>query len=189
MIYLASQSPRRRELLQQIGVDHQVVHVTVDESHFPGESAEAYVERIARRKAEAGRQICPDHPVLGADTMVLLGNRLLGKPNSRAEGIETLLALSGQHHRVLTGVALVGAEDAYLLSESRVKFRHISQQEAQAYWRSGEPADKAGCYGIQGLGAIFIERIEGSYSGIMGLPLYETAQLLQQAGIKVLADS
>ena len=175
-------------MLEQIGVEFQVVQVEVDETHEPGETPAAYVERIARAKAGSGQARYPAHPVLGADTMVFLDNRLLGKPENRAQGIETLLALSGRQHRVLTGVALAGATLAYRLSESRVSFRDISEQEAAADWDTGEPADKAGGYGIQGLGAVFIERIEGSYSGIMGLPLFETSQILRSAGIKILGS-
>jgi septum formation protein len=189
LIYLASISPRRRELLDQLGVHHQQVKVAVDESLRPEESAEQYVLRLAQAKAEAGREMIGNQlrrPVLGADTAVVVGHQILGKPADREEGIEMLLRLAGRCHRVLTGVALVDGGSEARLSESIVQFRPIQQQEAQAYWQSGEPADKAGGYAIQGLGALFVSRLEGSFSGVMGLPLFETAELLAQAGIKLL---
>jgi septum formation protein len=123
-------------------------------------------------------------PVLAADTAVVLGRRILGKPADRAEGLAMLATLSGRSHRVLTGVAVLAGELRFALSVSRVRFRVIDADEAAAYWATSEPADKAGGYAIQGLGAAFIERIEGSYSGIMGLPLFETLQLLGQAGVR-----
>ena len=189
LIYLASISPRRRELLDQLGVHHQQVKVAVDESLRPEESAEQYVLRLAQAKADAGREMMGNQlrrPVLGADTAVVVGHQILGKPADREEGIEMLLRLAGRCHRVLTGVALVDGGSEARLSESIVQFRPIQQQEAQAYWQSGEPADKAGAYAIQGRGGVFVENIAGSYSGVVGLPVYETMALLREAGISVL---
>ncbi|WP_260294044.1 Maf family protein [Sedimenticola hydrogenitrophicus] len=190
LIYLASHSPRRAELLIQIGVHHTVVGVTVDETPLTGEAPAEYVIRIALEKARSGRQAIsrqPPLPVLGADTAVVIGQRILGKPRDRDDAIAMLKLLSDTTHKVLTGVALVGQREATRLSVSNVRFRPIRMPEAAAYWESGEPADKAGGYAIQGLGALFISRLEGSFSGVMGLPLFETGELLQQAGISPLA--
>ncbi len=184
MILLASQSPRRRELLDQIGVQYRVAPVDVDEAHQPGESAEAYVERVTRAKARAGAKLSGGLPVLAADTAVVLDGRPLGKPKDETHGVEMLLALSGRRHQVLSGVALVhGGELSYRLSRSDVAFASITEAQARAYWATGEPADKAGGYAIQGRAALWIQEIRGSYSGIMGLPLYETGRLLAQAGL------
>jgi septum formation protein len=185
-IYLASQSPRRRELLQQIGVSHEVLQVSVDETPRTGEAAAEYVLRLALAKAEAGARQSRRLPVLAADTAVVLGDRILGKPADRTEAIAMLQCLAGRTHKVLTGVALHHGRSDSRLSVSRVTFRPISEQEALAYWATGEPADKAGGYGIQGRGALFISQLQGSYSGVMGLPLFETAELLQRAGVKLL---
>ncbi len=185
MLILASQSPRRAELLRQIGVAFDTAPADIDETRLAHESAHAYVERMAIEKARAMYALHPDYPVLGSDTSVVLGERILGKPRDREHGIAMLLGLAGHTHRVLTGVALVHARIDYLLSESRVRFGPISEQAAARYWDSGEPRDKAGGYAIQGLGAVFVEHIEGSYSGVMGLPLFETARLLRGAGIEV----
>jgi septum formation protein len=187
MIYLASQSPRRAELLRQIGVAFRAVPAEIDETPFAGEGAEDFVRRMAEAKAHAIHALHPDRVVLGSDTAVVLDDRILGKPAHREQAIDMLLGLSGRMHRVLTGVALVHGAVGYALSESRVRFRTIGADEAAHYWDSGEPRDKAGAYAIQGLGAIFAEYIEGSYSGIMGLPLFETAELLRTAGLNVLA--
>ena len=184
-IYLASRSPRRRELLSQIGVHHEVVVTDVDESLHPGEAPAEYVIRLALEKARAalgGQRLLP---VLGADTAVVVGNEILGKPRDRDDFLAMMERLSGRSHKVLTGVALVGEKTESRLSVSKVTFRPVSAQEAMAYWESGEPADKAGGYAIQGLGALFITRVEGSYSGVMGLPLYETAELLRSAHIEL----
>jgi len=188
-IYLASQSPRRAELLRQIGVDFRVLQVAVDESVVAGETAEQHVIRLALEKARAGRAAVADagsRPVLGADTVVVTDERVLGKPAGRAEALAMLQSLSGRTHRVLSAVALAGSGESSRLSISRVTFRGLSAAECAAYWDTGEPADKAGGYAIQGLAALFIRRLEGSYSGVMGLPLYETAQLLQAAGLRLL---
>lgn len=188
-IYLASQSPRRRELLTQIGVEHDVVAVDVDETPRPGEAPAAYVQRLAREKAAAGwralaAQGLSPRPVLGADTAVVIGEgdeaHILGKPADAADARRMLSALGGRAHRVLTGVSLCGQRQRQrtALSATTVWFRALDAAAIDAYWASGEPRDKAGAYGIQGLGALFIERIDGSYSGVMGLPLFETGQLL-----------
>lgn len=189
-LYLASQSPRRRELLRQIGVSHEVLSVTVDESLHPGESAREYVLRVALDKARAGRALlAPGHvlPVLGADTSVVVADRVLGKPADRADAIAMLMHLSGGTHEVHSAVALAGpGGEATRLSVSHVTFRTLTERECAAYWATGEPADKAGAYAIQGLAAVFVTRLEGSYSGVMGLPLYETAELLKESGITVI---
>jgi septum formation protein len=188
-IHLASHSPRRRELLAQIGVRHDVLPVDVDESLHPGEAPAAYVLRLALAKARAGHALRPDRPVLGADTAVVVDDRILGKPLDRADGIAMLGRLSGREHRVLTAVALVGAREETRLCVSHVRFRRIADAEAAAYWETGEPADKAGGYAVQGVGALFVESIAGSYSGVMGLPLFETGELLRHAGIAPLRDA
>ena len=190
-IYLASSSPRRRELLQQIGVGYAVLPVDVPEQPGADEAPEVYVLRLALEKARAGHALLPaddKRPVLGADTAVVSHGTILGKPRDREDALATLAGLGGGHHQVITAVAMVGpdGEEQSRLSVSTVTFRPISPAEALAYWSSGEPADKAGGYAIQGMGAIFIERLEGSYSGVMGLPLFETAELLAIFGINTL---
>jgi septum formation protein len=194
-IYLASHSPRRRELLDQIGVVYQPVAVSVDETLLPGETPTAYVTRLALAKARAGWRAVnlagsgtQLQPVLGADTAVVVGGTLLGKPRDRTEGLAMLAALSGREHQVLSAVALVAGErEAVKVQESWVRFRILSAVECETYWDTGEPVDKAGAYGIQGRAAAFIAELRGSYSGVMGLPLFETAELLQAFGIPVLA--
>jgi septum formation protein len=190
-LYLASISPRRSELLTQIGVVHSITKVDVDETPHPGELPGDYVLRLAQEKALAGQDSLgqTDYPlVLAADTSVVVDGRILGKPSDREHALEMMQLLSGREHLVYSGVALAGSEMTSSLSCSRVSFCNITPEQATAYWDSREPADKAGGYGIQGLGAIFITRIEGSFSGVMGLPLFETAQLLIQAGIDPLRD-
>ncbi len=182
MIYLASQSPRRRQLLQQIGVQFQVISCEIEETPLPNETPRDFVRRMAIDKARAGHMLHPDHPVLGSDTVVVIDGQILGKPRDREHAIAMLLQLAGREHRVLTGVALMAEQQHYRLADSRVRFRDISSNEAAAYWDTGEPADKAGGYAVQGHGAVFIEHISGSYSGIMGLPLYETAELMKEIG-------
>ncbi|GJB78319.1 Maf-like protein [Pseudomonas asiatica] len=184
-LYLASGSPRRRELLAQIGVPFSVVSAPIDETPLPNESAPAYVERLARAKAAAGLA-CLEGPavVLGADTAVVLDGRILGKPENREDALAMLADLSGREHQVLTAVALSDGQRVHSLCvTSKVRFRAISAEEAQRYWASGEPADKAGGYAIQGLGAVFVTGLSGSYSAVVGLPLSETADLLGQFGI------
>jgi septum formation protein len=184
VLRLASASPRRQELLAQIGVPHAVAVADVDEGVRSGEAVMAYVERVARAKAEAIWQRLQDLPVLGADTTVVLDGASLGKPRDRAHALAMLEGLSGREHQVLTAVALVTpAGTQCLTSVSTVRMRASSAQERARYWDSGEPRDKAGAYAIQGRGAIFIESLQGSYSGVVGLPLFETAQLLARAGV------
>ena len=186
-IVLASRSPRRSQLLHQIGIPHEVLGVDFDEERLPGEAPRDYVERLARDKAAYARSRCPGpagRPLLAADTSVVLGTAIFGKPRDEQECVDMLGELSGRVHEVMTAVALHHGEVLRTaVSVSRVAFRALSEAERRAYWATGEPADKAGGYAVQGLGAIFIERIEGSYSGVMGLPLYETALLLSAAGI------
>ena len=195
-IYLASGSPRRRELLAQIGVPFEVIHAGVDESVRSGEAAGDYVRRLAAAKAEAGwrakddarpkddARAKSDAPVLAADTTVALEGLILGKPENRHEAALMLLQLSGRTHEVLTAVALRSNRGIEVrVSHSLVTFRTIGSAEAAAYWDTGEPRDKAGAYAIQGGAAVFVAELRGSYSGVMGLPLFETAELLQAAGI------
>ncbi len=186
-LHLASASPRRRELLAQIGVPFVTLIASIDETALPGEPAERYVERLAREKALAGLAALSDPAdavVLGADTAVVLDGRILGKPADRAECLATLAALSGREHQVLTAVALASAQRTESrVVASRVRFRPLRAGEAEAYWATGEPCDKAGSYGIQGLAAVFVSQLEGSYSAVVGLPLCETAQLLGEFGI------
>ncbi len=198
-VYLASNSPRRRELLTQLGVDFAVVAQTVAEHPLAGETPAALVRRLALEKARAGWHRLTSalrRPVLGADTLVVLDDQVLGKPADGPEAQAMLLRLAGRRHRVLSAVALVGLPpddeaaagpgEALRMSESQVTFRAIEPAEARAYWATGEPADKAGGYAIQGRGAIFVQHLSGSYSGVMGLPLFETAELLTLAGIHIL---
>lgn len=184
VICLASTSPRRRELLTQIGVPHTVVAAHVDESLLPGEAPADYVARLARLKAATVRQREEALPVLAADTTVVLGGSVYGKPDGRADGIAMLESLAGKTHQVLTAVALAtGRGIALRVNCSSVRFRDIERAEMEAYWDTGEPRDKAGGYAIQGYGAVFVAALSGSYSGVMGLPLLETAELLRDAGI------
>lgn len=189
-ITLASSSPRRRELLDQIQVSYEVWPVDIDESHQQGESAEQFVCRLAIEKAQTGFKQLPLRPALGSDTIVISKQQILGKPKSRQEGIQMLSRLSGTSHQVMTAVAVCNNQTVrYLLNTSEVELTELSQEQIEAYWDTGEPVDKAGAYGIQGIAAQFIKNINGSYSGIMGLPLYETAELLKQCGIEILSSS
>ena len=193
-IYLASRSPRRRELLSQIGVRYHLLLFRsrpdsppdVDEALVQGEAPAAYVERVARAKAEAGWRLLrlrnlPLAPVIAADTTVALDGRILAKPADRKQAAEMLAALSGQRHEVLTAVALK-RDDALdsALSRSEVVFKPLSREEIAQYVATGECDDKAGAYAIQGRAARFVVELHGSYSGVMGLPLYETGQLLEK---------
>jgi septum formation protein len=182
LIYLASASPRRSQLLDQIGVAHEIRPVDLDETRLPGESPADYVCRLAQAKAGALWDRLPPEqrrPVLGADTTVALGEEIFGKPDNREHGIAVLSRLSGQTHRVYTAVALQTVPGCEVrLSTSQVTFGTLSLSECAAYWDTGEPLGKAGGYAVQGRAAVFIRHIAGSYSGIMGLPLYETAELL-----------
>ena len=186
--YLASASPRRRQLLEQLGLEFEVAATEVDETSQSGEAPQDYVLRVARLKAEtAARLLEATRPVLAADTVVVLDGTILGKPKGREDALHMLARLSGRSHQVLSALALWnhGALET-ASSRSEVVFRPIAPEEATAYWKSGEPQDKAGAYGIQGRGALFVERLTGSYSNVVGLPLFETAELLRRAGIKIL---
>jgi len=186
-IILASASPRRSELLKQIGVRHRVISVDIDEAPLPHEAPDAYVARVAAEKSEACRLIDRSGlPILAADTSVILDGRILGKPEDLQHAIEMLSRLSGRTHQVFSAVSLRGDRHWQALSVSEVRFRPLSHQEIVAYWQTGEPCDKAGAYAIQGLASTFIESMAGSFSGVMGLPLFETAQLLAQQGITIL---
>ena len=191
-IVLASQSPRRRELLQQIGIKFRVLVPDANEAALPREAPTEYVERIARIKAEVAwmrvmERRMKRHPVLAADTAVILGRRILGKPQNDAEAASMLQSLSGRTHQVITAVAIAFEGKLKLAqSESAVTFRRLAPDEIARYIASGEPRDKAGAYAIQGFAAAFISRIEGSYSGVMGLPLFETSRLLKSFGVQVL---
>ncbi len=196
-LYLASASPRRRELLAQIGLKVEIVSISVNERPLDNEPPGNYVRRLALEKARAGLLVSDVHrqcPVLGADTAVVMDDCILGKPANKAEALAMLKQLSGHTHQVLSAVAVVGKDNLgqdrveTCISQSQVRFRRIDEKEYLAYWQTGEPTDKAGAYGIQGLAAIFIEHLEGSYSGVMGLPLFETSELLCHFGIKVLRE-
>ncbi len=185
-MHLASTSPRRREILQTLGIEFDVIRVETDERSLDGEAPGEMVLRLAIAKAEAASY---GEFVLGADTVVVLGERVLGKPHDADDAIEMLLALSGRSHKVMTGVALKTPHETHsVLATTDVQFREIGRDEAHRYWQSGEPCDKAGAYGIQGIGGMFVKAIHGSYSGVMGLPVFETVVLLESAGINVLAD-
>lgn len=198
-IYLASRSPRRRELLRQIGVTFEIVPLReaprypadVDETPHAGETPDTYVLRVAREKAQAAVAITSvrrlaSRPVLAADTTVVLDDAILGKPANAAAAASMLESLAGRAHRVLTAVAVTAGDDIVTrVSESQVWFRALTPEEIRRYVATGEPTDKAGAYAVQGRAAAFITRIEGSYSGIMGLPLAETAELLRSHGISV----
>lgn len=186
LLHLASSSPRRREILEALGLEFTVGSVDIEEALEAGESAEQMVLRLAIAKAAAA-EVEATRLVVGADTAVVLDGDVLGKPLRQDDAITTLLKLSGRRHRVLTGVALAGPGGVQTaLSSTDVRFREISRDEALAYWQSGEPCDKAGSYGIQGRGGAFVTAISGSYSGVVGLPVYETAELLRAAGIDIL---
>jgi|SRR5687768_1309167 septum formation protein len=203
LIYLASASPRRSALLDQIGVPHRVQPVDVDETARSDEPADQYVRRLAVLKAEtlwrslaAGQRQpaahgcangagagCAGAAVLGADTAVVLDDEILGKPRDEQDCLRMLKLLSARTHQVFTAVALRASDGCQSrVNVSEVTFRKLADEEIQRYWRSGEPADKAGAYAVQGRAALFIERIAGSYSGIMGLPLFETGELLAAVG-------
>ena len=185
-VYLASASPRRSELLRQIGVPFEVRPTAIAEDQLARETPEAYVARLAAAKAETiwAAAAGDSRPVLAADTAVVLDGDVLGKPETEAEAATMLERLSGRTHRVLTAVALRHAGGLETrLSQSEVRFRATTAAERLAYCRTGEPFDKAGGYGIQGHAAVFVEEIKGSYSGVVGLPLFETAALLSRCGI------
>jgi septum formation protein len=184
VLCLGSVSPRRRELLAQIGVPFIVVGPDIDETVLFGETPQQYVTRLAQEKALAIRRGGQQLPVLAADTTVVVDGEIFGKPRDQAEAVYMLGVLSGRAHEVLTAVALADSRGVTTrLSCSTVRFRTISREECLAYWETGEPRDKAGAYGIQGFGAVFIESLTGSHSGVMGLPLFETGELLRAASI------
>ena len=198
IIYLASKSPRRRELLKQIGVHYELLlmreqapRVDVDEAPLPDETAHAYVERVCRLKAEAAvnvmrqRRLTP-RPVLTADTTVAINGQILAKPVDQADARRMLTLLSGESHQVLTAVSVAVDRDIkQVLTTSFVTLAELSEEDIKRYIETGEPMDKAGAYAVQGLAAKFIVKLSGSYSGVMGLPLYETAILLRQCGVQV----
>ncbi|WP_035055651.1 Maf family protein [Andreprevotia chitinilytica] len=192
-LYLASASPRRRELLVQIDVTFEIVSAPIDETPFAGETPTDYVLRLAVAKAKAGWQAAVDQgkpalPTLGSDTTVALGTQLLGKPTDAADATEMLRQLSGTTHEVLTGVALVDGEQVdSVVSLSHVTFATLTEAQIAAYVATGEPMDKAGSYGIQGHGGLFVQHLSGSFTGVVGLPLHETALLLARAGLGFLA--
>ncbi len=181
-IYLASQSPRRRELLARLDLPFDTLAIDVDETPLPGESPLALVERLARLKAEAGLALAPQpRPVLGSDTLGVLDGQLLLKPRDEADGKAMLRRLSGRRHQIHTAIAFAdGQKTLSQVVTTQVSFRPLSDDEIQAYWDSGEPADKAGAYGIQGLGGRFVSHISGSYFAVVGLPLMETECLLRR---------
>lgn len=193
LVYLASRSPRRLELLGQLGLRAEVLDVEVDETPLPGENAAALVLRLAQAKALAARPPAagpdPVPAIVAADTAVTLDGEIFGKPADLADAQRILGRLAGRTHEVVTGLAVLHAGRCHArLSRSEVTMRATSPDEIARYWRSGEPADKAGSYAIQGLGAIFIAELSGSYSGVMGLPLYELAGLLAGCGYRLPAD-
>ncbi|MCX7097598.1 MAG: Maf family protein [Methylococcales bacterium] len=183
-IILASASPRRQELLDQIKVIYQVYPVDIDETPLPNEAPLAYVQRLAAEKSAACKiRLNTEIPVLAADTAVVLGSIIMGKPKDQADALAMLTQLSGKTHQVYSAVSLRGREHGQVVSITEVTFRHLTARQIQDYWETGEPLDKAGSYAIQGLGSVFVETIKGSFSGVVGLPLFETAELLSKQGI------
>lgn len=184
-LVLASASPRRAELLRQLGVSFERTAAHIDERRLDGEPAPDYVVRLAREKSAAARRaLTADSVVLAADTCVAIDDLVLGKPEDRRDALDMLTMLSGREHRVFTAVCLRGADRVeQALSESRVRFVDLTADDREAYLRTDEPWDKAGAYAVQGLAGAFVERISGSYSGIVGLPLAETRELLRRAGV------
>lgn len=189
-VILASGSPQRTRLLSQLGIVHTAIAADVDETVRPGETADALAERLARRKAEALSSTYADSVILGSDTVVACGQRIFGKPIDDDAAAAMLSALSGNTHQVISGVAVFAqGRVKSTISETAVTIRALSAEEITAYIASGECFGKAGAYAIQGLGALFVERIQGSYSAVMGLPLYETGALLRAAGIDALQQA
>jgi septum formation protein len=185
-IILASASPRRKELLDQIKVTYKVHQVDLDETPLPDETPLDYVLRLAAEKSAAcAAQLKTEIPVLAADTAVILGCVIMGKPKDQADALAMLTRLSGKTHQVYSAISLRGREHSLAVSITEVTFRHLTEREMLDYWHSGEPVDKAGSYAIQGLGAMFVESIKGSFSGVVGLPLFETAELLAKQGIEL----
>ncbi|SHE21869.1 Maf family protein [methanotrophic endosymbiont of Bathymodiolus puteoserpentis (Logatchev)] len=185
-LILASASPRRSELLKQLGLVHSIQIANIDETPLANEKPADYVLRVAHEKSLAVHQQCAQGSVvLAADTSVVLGDTIMGKPDNLAHALSMLSRLSGTTHQVYSAVSLRGRINQQVLNISDVTFRTLSEQEIIDYWHTGEPADKAGAYAVQGLASIFIQSIQGSFSGIMGLPLFETAKILSNEGIKV----
>ncbi|NOQ87805.1 MAG: septum formation inhibitor Maf [Gammaproteobacteria bacterium] len=186
-IILASASPRRRELLQQIGIKAIVQSVDIDEAQKQNETVRDYVERLAMEKAQCGFDTISNDeqlPVLGSDTIVEIDGEILGKPENRQQAKKMLMQLSGKNHQVYTSVAIVTHDKSVIMtSSSQVEFKTLEAQEIDSYLASGEADDKAGAYAIQGIAAQFVKNINGSFSGVMGLPLYETVELLKQCGV------
>ena len=189
-LLLASASPRRAQLLRRLGVEFEQVSTELDERQLVGESAEDYVTRLAREKsAQAQQTVAQDCAVLAADTCVVLDDLVLGKPQDHFDALAMLARLSGREHRVLTAVCVRrGKQLEEALSDTCVRFLNLSREQCEAYLRTDEPWDKAGAYGIQGLAGAFVESIEGSYSGVVGLPLAQTWQVLQEAGVPTLLE-
>ncbi len=192
-IILASASPRRRELLEQINIRAIVQSVDIDESQKQNEPVNDYVERLAMEKAQCGFDTIrndKDLPVLGSDTIVDIDGEVLGKPENRQHAKKMLMQLSGQKHEVLTSVAIITQDKSiFATSSSQVQFKALDEHEIDCYLATGEADDKAGAYAIQGIAAQFVKNINGSFSGVMGLPLYETAELLKQCGVTPLAEA
>ena len=182
-LVLASASPRRAELLQQIGLQFMVCAADIDETVQQGETPRDYVLRMAREKAQAIKQHYPEAVVLASDTSVVIDGTVLGKPSDEEDAHRMLSLLSGRTHLVLTSVCVLAEDEQCAVNQTEVLFREVSSSEMASYWASGEPADKAGAYAIQGVGAKFVQRINGSYSGVMGLPLFEVAAMLSEAGV------
>jgi septum formation protein len=188
-IILASESPRRKQLLAQLGLEVLVHPVNLDETPHFDENPIAYVQRMAAEKSElALKRLTTNFAILAADTAVICNGQIMGKPKDKTDGMRMLQQLSGQTHQVLSAISLRGKQHWQALNSTEVTFRTLTEDEINGYWHTGEPADKAGGYAIQGLAACFIREIKGSYSGVMGLPLYETAQLLAYQGIDLLHE-
>ena len=188
-LILASSSPRRKELLDQIKVRYQVYPINIDETPLHNEIPMAYVQRLAAEKSAASvEHLKTQLPVLAADTSVVLGDLIMGKPKDQEDAVQMLTLLSGKTHQVYSAISLRGREHSQAVSITAVKFRSLSKREILDYCRTGEPLDKAGSYAIQGIGGVFVESIVGSFSGVVGLPLFETAELLSKQGIEFLNE-
>ena len=185
-IILASASPRRKELLDQIKVIYKIHPVDLDETPLPNEAPLDYVQRLAAEKSAAClAQLNTETPVLAADTAVVLGCVIMGKPKDQADALAMLTQLSGKTHQVYSAISLRGREHSQAVSITEVTFRRLTEREILDYWNTGEPLDKAGSYAIQGMGGMFVKSIKGSFSGVVGLPLFETAELLSKQGIEL----
>jgi len=188
MLYLASTSPRRKELLQQIGLEFEILKINIDETPIENESPEDYVSRLSAAKAQAGFMQChsSNDLVIAADTTVVFQQQIIGKPETEQQALEIWQKLSGQVHQVLTGVTIASPQQQKtIVVKTDVYFRQLTQEEMLNYWQTGEPKDKAGGYGIQGKGPVFVEKINGSYSNVVGLPLTETVLILREFGYEV----